>query len=152
MAKKEFDFVIMHRDFLICPIEIKTKATLSAGDHLRYAKFLSTEHERLKNHSLPFGQIYHQYMVMQGAKYGVLSNYNQTIFLRVVDEGGKLVLEISDPVDYDSTSPYVHQSFLYLLSLIVKERQMTTNLDCLGNERRKSSEFQCRSTLPYHEY
>lgn len=122
---KEIDYVLMYKNKPVCPIEIKTIATLLTGDILKYAGELC-EAKFPGRRSLPYAQIY-QYMVLNRVKYGVLSNFDETFFLRVVDEDGELILEISNAVHRNSREPYVHQSIQYLVSLLEKDIRDGTN-------------------------
>lgn len=140
-SRKEVDFAFMCEDTIALSIEVKTVASLIIENFLQHAKEFFEEGAALNKENSPFGQIY-QYMTLSKSKYGVVSNYDWTLFLRVGDDDGKLVLEISKPIRFDSREPYIHQSFHYVLSLIEEAPKLWT----------KEGEKLLFSTFPYGNY
>ena len=128
-AKEKIDYMVVTDKGGQFPFELKTKETMKASKAFSLAiKHLSKE--KLPDKCWCVAQIY-KYMVKSGLKYIMLSNYEETLFLRARKTRDKHVrLEISRPILRTAKEPYFHQALAYFSSLVGKGDGMFPYEDC----------------------
>lgn len=95
------------------PIEMKRSVYLHLDDGVSFQQAYEGQGSSSRSPAGPLKQIY-GYMKLNGYRYGVLSTYTQTWFIKRVGEQGNDVL-VSPTIYFNSTVPTLLQCYLWLI-------------------------------------
>ncbi len=108
--------------------EIKTISDINfedkAGQVLKSKDLIKKFNNGKKNNFKKSIEQLYSYMIIKNTKYGMLSIYNYTIFVQIVDRNNEPVLRISNPVQIDS---FLKATF-YILSESINNYKIKENV------------------------